>query len=98
VKNPSAAAKAEELSVAASRNANQVQHLDTDGRLMGILSIAVAPGAVLLSPTFFALGSFFLGLLGLTVAHPKQRYLSFIGIALAGVCGGIGYFYNTPII
>lgn len=70
----------------------------TDGRLMGILTIAMAPGALLLSPTWFSLGGFFLGLMGLTVAAPQQRFLSIIGIVLAGAAGALGYYFNTPIV
>lgn len=70
----------------------------TDGRLMGILAIAMAPAALLVSPTYFSLGGFFLGLLGLTVAAPQQRFLSIIGIVLAGAAGAVGYLYNTPIV
>jgi hypothetical protein len=71
---------------------------DTDGRLMGILSIAASPGAILVSPAVFSLLGFFLALLGLTVAHPKQRKLSVAGIVLAAVAGGIGYFFHTQIV
>lgn len=70
----------------------------TDGRLMGILAIATSPGALLLSPTWFSLGGFFLGLMGLTIAAPQQRFLSIIGIVAAGAAGALGYYYNTPIV
>jgi phage shock protein PspC (stress-responsive transcriptional regulator) len=36
--------------------------------------------------------------LGLTVAAPKNRYLSIIGIFTAAICGGIGHYFNTPIV
>lgn len=71
---------------------------DTSGRLMGMLSIAAAPGALLVSPTMFPLLAFFLALMGLTIASPNNRIYSFIGIAAAAVCGVAGYYFNTPII
>ena len=71
---------------------------DTSGRLMGILSIAAAPGALLVSPTMFPLLAFFFALMGLTIASPNNRIYSFIGIAAAAVCGVAGYYFNTPII
>lgn len=70
---------------------------DNSGRTMGLLSMAAAPGAILISPSLFALLSFFLALMGLTVSTPQQRIFSFGGIALAIVCGGIGYFFKTPL-
>jgi hypothetical protein len=81
-----------------SNEAVSEQNIDNSGRLMGILSIAVAPGALLISPTMFSLASFFLALMGLTVAAPKYRFLSIIGIVAGGTCGIIGYYFNTPII
>mgnify|MGYP001594867903 FL=1 len=81
-----------------SNNASTATANNKDGRLMGMLSIAASPGAVLISPAVFSLLGFFLALLGLTVAHPKQRMLSIAGIALAMVGGGIGYFFHTTII
>jgi hypothetical protein len=95
--NYNTTAKAEELAAAASRTAATAGN-PTDGRLMGFLSIAASPGAILISPTLFSVGGFFLAMLGLTLAAPKQRIYSFIGIALAIVCGGIGYYFKTPII
>lgn len=80
-----------------SNNASAAAN-DKDGRLMGILSIAASPGAILVSPAVFSLLGFFLALLGLTVAHPKQRKLSIAGIALAMIAGGIGYFFHTQIV
>ncbi len=71
---------------------------DKDGRLMGFLSIAASPGAVLISPAVFSLLGFFLALIGLTIAAPKQRMLSIAGIALAMAGGGIGYFFHTPLV
>jgi len=71
---------------------------DTSGRLMGMLSIAAAPGALLVSPTMFPLLAFFLALMGLTIASPNNRIYSFIGIGAAAVCGVAGYYFNTPII
>ncbi len=70
----------------------------TDGRLIGILSIAASPGAVLVSPAVFSLIGFFLALMGLTIAAPNQRILSIIGIVSAFACGGIGYFFDTPVV
>lgn len=78
--------------------ATTVELEDTSGRLMGILSMVAAPGAILFSPTMFALLAFFFALMGLTIAAPKQRIYSFGGMALSGVCGVIGYYFNTPII
>lgn len=72
--------------------------IDNSGRTMGMLSIAAAPGALLISPSLFALAGFFLALIGLTVSSPSQRYFSFIGMAGAAVCGVIGVYFNTPII
>ncbi len=71
---------------------------DTSGRMMGMLSMAAAPGALLVSPTMFGLLAFFFALLGLTIAAPKQRIFSIGGIVLAGIFGVIGHYYNTPII
>lgn len=81
-----------------SNNASSATANIKDGRLMGMLSIAASPGAVLISPAIFSLLGFFLAMLGLTVAHPKQRILSIVGIALALVGGGIGYFFHTTIV
>jgi len=76
----------------------QEQSIDNSGRMVGMLSIAAAPGALLISPTYFPLLAFFLALMGLTIAAPKNRYLSFIGIAAAAVCGIAGYYFKTTII
>lgn len=81
-----------------SNEAVSEQNVDKSGRLMGILSIAAAPGALLISPTMFPLLSFFFALMGLTFASPKNRFLSFIGIGAAAVAGVVGYYFNTPII
>ena len=81
-----------------SNEAVSTQTTNNDGKLMGLLSIAAAPGALLVSPTMFPLVAFFFAMMGLTVAAPKNRYLSLIGIFTAAVCGGIGYYFNTPII
>ncbi len=81
-----------------SNEAVSEEIVDNNGKLMGMLSIAAAPGALLVSPTMFPLVSFFFAMMGLTVASPKNRYLSFIGIAAAGVCGVAGHYYNTPIV
>lgn len=70
---------------------------DTSGRTLGLLSMAAAPGAILISPTMFALLGFFLALMGLTLSAPQQRVFSFGGMALSGVCGIIGYYFNTPL-
>ena len=71
---------------------------DTSGRLMGMLSIVAAPGALLVSPTMFPLLAFFFAMMGLTVASPKNRIYSFIGIVAAATCGIAGYYFNTPIV
>jgi len=71
---------------------------EKDGRLMGMLSIAASPGALLISPMVFSLLGFLLAMFGLTVAHPKQRILSIAGVALALIAGGIGYYFHTTII
>ncbi|GMR20103.1 MAG: hypothetical protein BMS9Abin36_0698 [Gammaproteobacteria bacterium] len=68
------------------------------GRLLGWLSIAAAPAALLLSPLGFSIIGFFLALAGLVVAAPEQRSLSLSGIALCAVGGVVGYFFNTAII
>ncbi len=81
-----------------SNNASAAAGNDKDGRLMGILSIAASPGAILVSPAVFSLLGFFLALMGLTIAHPKQRKLSILGIAAAVVAGGVGYFFHTQIV
>ena len=81
-----------------SNEAVSTQTTNNDGKLMGLLSIAAAPGALLVSPTMFPLVAFFFAMMGLTVAAPKNRYLSIIGIFTAAACGGIGYYFNTPII
>lgn len=81
-----------------SNEAVSTPTVDNNGRLMGMLSIAAAPGALLISPSMFPLLSFFFALMGLTLASPKNRYLSFIGMAAAAICGVTGYYFNTPII
>lgn len=81
-----------------STEAISTQNIDNSGRLMGMLSIAAAPGALLVSPTMFPLLSFFFALMGLTIAAPKNRFLSFIGMAAAGICGTVGFYFNTPIV
>ena len=81
-----------------SNEAVSTRNTNNDGKLMGLLSIAAAPGALLISPTMFPLVAFFLAMLGLTVAAPKNRYLSIIGIFTAAICGGIGHYFNTPIV
>lgn len=80
-----------------SNEAVKELEVDNSGRLMGILSIAAAPGALLVSPTMFPLLSFFFALMGLTLATPKNRIYSFIGMGAAAVCGIAGYYFNTPI-
>ena len=69
-----------------------------DGRLIGMLSIAAAPGAILFNPAMFALAAFALALFGLTVASPSQRKWSFIGIAAGIMCGAIGHYFKTTVI
>ena len=81
-----------------SNEAASTQNNDNSGRLLGMLSIAAAPGALLISPTMFPLVSFFLALLGLTLATPKNRFLSIIGMVAAATCGITGYYFNTAII
>jgi len=81
-----------------SNEAVAEQNVDNSGRLMGMLSIAAAPGALLISPTMFPLASFFFALMGLTLATPKNRIYSFVGIAAASISGIVGYYFNTPII
>lgn len=70
----------------------------TDGRLIGLLSIAVCPGAILVSPTIFSVAGFFLAMMGLTLAAPSQRVWSILGIVAAMACGAIGYYFKTPIV
>jgi len=70
---------------------------DTSGRMIGLISMAVAPGAILISPTMFSLLGFFMALMGLTIAAPKQRIYSIGGIVLAMACGAIGQIYNTTL-
>jgi hypothetical protein len=96
LKTANTAARADELTTAASRTANDEN--STDGRLMGWLSIAAAPGAILFNPAVFALIAFALALFGLTVAAPAQRKWSFIGIGAAAVCGAIGHFFKTTLV
>jgi len=77
------------------------QNVDNDGRIMGILSIAAAPGALLISPTYFPLLGFFFALMGLTLASPRNRYLSIlsiIGMVASGAAGIAGYYFKTSII
>ena len=74
------------------------QNIDNSGRMIGMLSIAAAPGALLISPTMFALVGFFIALMGLTIAAPHNRFLSIIGMVATGACGAAGYYFNTPII
>ena len=81
-----------------SNEAVSTQNPDNSGRLMGMLSIAVAPGALLVSPTMFPLLSFFFAMMGLTLATPKNRIFSIIGIVVSGACGIAGYYFKTPIV
>lgn len=81
-----------------SDNATAAAANPTDGRLMGMLSIAASPGAILLSPTIFSVAGFFLAMLGLTLAAPKQRIWSILGIVSALAAGAIGYYFKTPIL
>jgi len=81
-----------------SNEAVSKENIDNGGRLMGMLSIAAAPGALLISPTYFPLLAFFLALMGLTLAAPQNRYLSFIGIGATAVCGIVGWYFNTQIV
>ncbi len=81
-----------------SNEAVSKENIDNSGRLMGMLSIAAAPGALLVSPTYFTLIAFFLAMMGLTVAAPQNRYLSIIGIAVTAVCGIVGWYYKTPLV
>jgi len=95
LKDSASAARADEMSTAATRSANFDN--STDGRLIGMLSIAVAPGALIFNPAMFALAAFALALFGLTVAAPSQRKWSLIGIAAGIACGAIGHFLKTTI-
>lgn len=81
-----------------SDNATVAAANPTDGRLMGMLSIAASPGAILVSPTIFSVAGFFLAMLGLTLAAPKQRVWSIVGIVAALTAGAIGYYFKTPIV
>lgn len=72
--------------------------IDNSGRTMGMLAIAAAPGALLVSPTMFPLASFMFAMFGLTVATPKNRIYSYAGVAVSVTCGIIGYYFNTPIV
>ena len=81
-----------------SNEAVSAQNPDNSGKLMGMLSIAAAPGALLVSPTMFPLASFFFAMMGLTLATPKNRIYSFVGIAAAATCGIAGYYFKTSII
>ncbi len=76
----------------------EVAEIDNSGRTMGMLAIAAAPGALLVSPTMFPLASFMFAMFGLTVAAPKNRIYSFIGVAVSVICGIIGYYFKTPIV
>jgi hypothetical protein len=82
----------------ATSNSTNSNDSSTDGRLLGILSIAASPGALLISPALFSIAGFFLSLLGLTIAAPKQKMLSIIGLVLALGAGAVGFAFNTPII
>lgn len=90
-------ARAEEITAAATRVTSPAADSSTDGRLMGFLSIAAGPGAAVIHPALFSVLGFFLAMLGLTIAAPKQRIWSFLGIASALIGGGIGYFFHTAI-
>ena len=81
-----------------SNEAVSKQNVDNDGRLMGMLSIVAAFGALLVNPAMFALLAFFFALMGLTVASPKNRIFSIIGVAAAVVCGVVGHFFITTVI
>ncbi len=69
-----------------------------DGRTLGMLAIAASPGAILFSPMIFSLAGFFLSLVGLTIAAPKQKILSIVGLVLALAAGAVGHLFNTSII
>ena len=69
-----------------------------DGRLLGMLSIAASPGAILFSPVIFSMAGFFLSLVGLTIAAPKQKMFSIVGLVLALGAGAVGHLFNTAII
>ncbi|GMR21097.1 MAG: hypothetical protein BMS9Abin36_1696 [Gammaproteobacteria bacterium] len=75
-----------------------VATIDNSGRTMGMLAMATAPLALLISPVLFTLLGFFLVLMGLTVSTPEQRHFSFIGLAVAVTAGVIGYVFHTPIV
>lgn len=96
MKESASAARADELSTVASRDANFDN--STDGRLIGMLSIAAAPGALIFNPAMFALAAFALALFGLTIAAPAQRKWSFIGVAAGIVCGAIGHYFKTTLV
>lgn len=72
--------------------------VDNSGRTMGMLAIAAAPGAILVSPTMFPLAAFMFAMFGLTVATPKNRIYSYVGVAVSVTCGFIGYYFKTPIV
>jgi len=84
-------------SASAAANSANIDN-STDGRLIGMLSIAAAPGALIFNPAMFALAAFALALFGLTVAAPAQRKWSLIGIAAGIVCGAIGHYFKTTLI
>jgi hypothetical protein len=69
-----------------------------DGRTLGMLAIAASPGAILFSPIIFSMTGFFLSLVGLTIASPKQKMFSIIGLVLALSAGAVGHYFNTAII
>ena len=80
-----------------SNEAVNKESIDNSGRLIGMLSIAVAPGALLISPTIFPLIAFLIAMFGLTLAAPHNRYLSIIGIVASAACGIAGAYFNTVI-
>lgn len=81
-----------------SNEAVTEENIDNSGRLLGMLSIAAAPGALLVSPITFPLVAFLIAMFGLTVAAPHNRYLSIIGIVASGACGIVGAYFNTVIV
>jgi len=95
LKDSASATRADEMSPAVAGSAQSDN--SKDGRLIGMLSIAVAPGALIFNPAMFALAAFALALFGLTVAAPSQRRWSLIGIAAGIACGAIGHFFKTAI-
>ena len=66
------------------------------GRMIGSASIAVGGSAAIINPMVSLVG-FFLAMMGLTIAAPKNRIWSILGIVASLAGGAVGHFLHTTI-